>query len=252
MSGAGFRAFAFDGILGLGFPALTSDDQSSPVVDNLMKQGALPTGQFAFYLHPDASQGGAVLWGGVDERLYEGTLQWFYVEDPGYWNLNLAGIKVGDRKWAYPKAARRKLLVDSGTTFFVLPGPVFDMLYRKVGFDGPCDKIDKFPNLVYSLTDIDGSDVQITVKPEEYMVRSGTEYGTPWCTIGVQRSDEVMSFKDDLAILGEVFMRRWFTVFKREGWGPGRNGAASSFWDARIGLARTRVGPDVDEFFNQD
>ena len=46
-----------------------------PPINNMMTQGALSTGMFAFYLDRDASDeiGGELSIGGVDPERYEGT-----------------------------------------------------------------------------------------------------------------------------------------------------------------------------------
>merc|ERR1719420_1085940 len=85
-----------------------------PFFDNVIKQKLLKKNVFSFYLSdaaPPASSllakddgdevervkgTNAILWGGIDERLYEGELLWFPVTQAHYWAIDLHEFRVGD------------------------------------------------------------------------------------------------------------------------------------------------------------
>eukprot|EP00747_Dinoflagellata_sp_TGD_P144986 gnl/TRDRNA2_/TRDRNA2_176547_c0_seq1.p1 gnl/TRDRNA2_/TRDRNA2_176547_c0~~gnl/TRDRNA2_/TRDRNA2_176547_c0_seq1.p1 ORF type:complete len:491 (+),score=64.75 gnl/TRDRNA2_/TRDRNA2_176547_c0_seq1:59-1531(+) len=237
--GEAFARIPFDGLVGLGFPALATN-LSTPFFDTLMRQGALQRQEFAFYFHKDLKRGGALLWGGTDPRLYEEPMLWFPVAEEKYWALDFAGFSLGtyalnahDAPQAAPSQETLRLIVDSGTTFFGFPTEVFDAFADDVG-PAACTAIDRFPNMVFTLRTVEGTDHEVIVPPSEYMVRTGMMHnGEELCMPGV------VELPAPIIIVGEVFMRHYFTVFRRGG-----NGERSS-----VGIARIRYGDDADAFF---
>ena len=72
--GITFVAAKFDGILGLGYPKIAVNGIVPPI-NNMMAQGELQAGMFAFFLNrtPNAEDGGELSIGGVDESRFTGT-----------------------------------------------------------------------------------------------------------------------------------------------------------------------------------
>jgi len=240
LSGAELEQLPIDGIVGLGFPALASESME-PFVDTLMRQGSLPTREFAFFLHPDASVGGVVLWGSVDSRLLAEPLRWFPVVERSYWILELVSLRVGNCTLLEksPEFSPR-LAVDSGTTFFTAPAELLKAIRKQVGRSAPCGELGRLPPLVYTLRDVGGRLQEVAIEPTEYMVTGLSLSGR--CKPGFIPLDLGSDLGTPLLILGEVFMRHRLTTFRREGrWSLGR---------ARIGIARSnRKREDVDAFF---
>uniref|UniRef100_A0A8C3YVZ3 Peptidase A1 domain-containing protein n=1 Tax=Catagonus wagneri TaxID=51154 RepID=A0A8C3YVZ3_9CETA len=89
-AGIVFENAAFDGMLGLGFPAL-SIQGVTPVFDNLKTRGFLDQSVFAFYLSKpgNPAPGDVVIFGGVDQRYYRGELKWVPLTKRQYWQINL-------------------------------------------------------------------------------------------------------------------------------------------------------------------
>ncbi|KAI4553184.1 hypothetical protein MJT46_016478, partial [Ovis ammon polii x Ovis aries] len=84
----GFEGLPFEGILGLNYPNISSAGPI-PIFDNLMKQGALSEPVFAFYLNKSKQEGSVVMFGGVDQRYYEGELNWIPLIKPGRWTIHM-------------------------------------------------------------------------------------------------------------------------------------------------------------------
>lgn len=75
--GLTFVAAQFDGILGMGFPAI-SVDKVTPPFTALVEAGMLEAPVFSFWLNrdPDAANGGELLLGGVDPEHFVGEHTW--------------------------------------------------------------------------------------------------------------------------------------------------------------------------------
>jgi hypothetical protein len=66
----------FDGILGMGYPALSDPSGVTPPFDNLMAQKLIPAGVFSTYLTSNSSDGSVLILGGIDSDYYSGTINY--------------------------------------------------------------------------------------------------------------------------------------------------------------------------------
>merc|ERR1712045_1071601 len=95
----------------------------------------------------------------------------------------------------------------------------------------------QLPPLVYFLKDRGGNVQRLAVAPEEYMVTGGM-LAAGRCFPAVVQIGEMGS--RPMMILGEVFMRHYFTVFH---WGSRENHGAS------VGFAPARSDSESEAFF---
>jgi len=236
MNGEVFSSFPFEGILGLGFRSL-SFSGIDPFFDRVIEQKLLSTNEFAFYLNADASQPSALLWGGVDEELYEPPIRMFPVIQAHYWALELVDLRHGNQsllsKTSSAQRAKR-LIVDSGTTYFTAPSGLFEAIMSRIP-EAPCDSVERYTPLVYVLRSAGGALFELSVTQRTYMIGNGLGL---ICRPAFMRLDVNKKYGPAL-ILGEVFMRHFFTVFSR---GSGK------LEEAKVGIARARLGaqPQVD------
>ncbi|CAE7315542.1 PGC [Symbiodinium sp. CCMP2592] len=254
-SGDAFAAFPIDGIVGLAFSALSVKTSIVPLLDHLVEERAMPKPEFAFYLHKDPSKGGAVIWGGGAERLglHNGEMMWFPIPEERYWSLSLQGFRLGGEQdvldLLLPQKPQRGdgpvffgqdrpksavLLVDSGTTFFTAPRRLFNKISEKV-WPMNCDKIHTLPEFVFTVgTNLSNySAVQeIRVPPSVYMIRNAF---TGDCMPGIMNM-EYGSHDRPFMILGEIFLRHYFSVFQK--------GAPGDSW---LGLAPAREGAEAEK-----
>merc|ERR1719389_886551 len=129
-----------------------------------------------------------------------------------------------------PQTRKPQLIVDSGTTYFTAETGAYERIMAMIPA-APCKKVsDKtHPPLRYQLKDTEGQIQEFKIAAEEYMVSD--ERGDS-CEPAFMKIDIPKKYGPGL-ILGEVFMRNYFTVFQRG------DGSAS---DAKIGFARAKKG----------
>jgi len=253
-----FAELPLEGIVGLAFPSMSAGGVPT-FFDNVIEQKLLKKNLFAFYLSPnDVAHSAsffegnsryqeykpgmdAILWGGVDKRLYEGELAWFPVTQAHYWATDLYAFYIGDKKMSFTDdgdvkdddgllqvadtdvaTAPAKLIVDSGTAYYTAE----DYLYHSFMSEMKCDG-SKPPNLTYRLKDVNGNPHDLVLTSEDYMVSH--------CEPGYVKIPVPKKYGPAM-LLGELFMRKYFTVFDR---GDG------SDTDGRIGIARSKPGADV-------
>jgi hypothetical protein len=234
MTGEVFASFPFEGILGLAFKSL-SFGGITPFFERVIDQKALGSNEFAFYLNTDASKPSALLWGGVDKDLFEGPIVMFPVAQAHYWSLELVEFRVGDEVIGgtrHRDSNLKKVIVDSGTTYFTAPRAIYsDVLSRMK--EAPCKDVEGYKPMVYVLRGVDGDTFELVVTQETYMV--GVANDEESCRPAFMPLDVNTKYGPAL-ILGEVFMRHFFTVFSRGAGGDN---------DARIGFAQAKIGADV-------
>lgn len=228
MSGTVFSSIPFEGIVGLGFPSL-SFAGIQPFFDRVIEQKVLFSNEFSFYMNEDWRKPSAIMWGGVDPNLYVGDIAMFPVVQPHYWSIELHDFKLGNRSYSkvdgYPRVS--KLIVDTGTTYYSGPRWFLDEILEEMPA-AYCTSTDKYPDMQFVLKDAHGDLHVLRIPPDAYMLEGRDQQCQPgWMAI------EVRGEYGPAIILGEVFIRRFFTVFRR---GDGK------VENARVGFARAKSG----------
>lgn len=228
MKGAVFDGKDLDGILGLGFKSM-SFGGIQPFFDRVIEQKLLMHNEFAFYINVDRSQASALLWGGVDRDLFDGPIRMFPVIQEHYWAVELLDFRVGNTSLLTSKAGSQTVdhvIFDTGTQFFTAPSDLHSALLSRFP-RAPCEQAKSYPPLTYVLRGSDGDTFDLEISPSTYLVAA---HGL--CRLAFSNIEMPASFGPAM-MLGEHFMRHFFTVFSR---GDGSPGAA------RVGVAPARLG----------
>jgi len=191
----------FDGILGLAFDVLSVDGVVSPM-ENLLEKGHIKEPVFAFYLGNNAP--GELVIGGVDPKHFIGEISYVPLKSATYWALELESMKVGDASVTSITTA----IIDSGTS--LLAGPVEEVkaIAEKIGAkkfvsgEYTVDCKATLPDLTFQF-----AGKSYTLQGHDYILE---EQGT--CLLAIMGID-VKTPIGSLWILGDVFMRKYYTVF---------------------------------------
>ncbi|GAB9477892.1 Aspartic protease, partial [Globisporangium polare] len=209
--GSLYSSGKFDGILGLGFDSLAENGIPTPF-GQLVKNGVLDSPVFAFYLGKTDGAAGELSFGGIDSTRYTGALTYVPVTDASYWTVQLDSLAVKTTKLTSVKTA----IVDSGTSFIVGPTSQVASLAKAVGatsigggeYSLSCSG--SYPDLTFTI-----SGKVFTLTQKDYTFQDGTT-----CLFAFSASSE------NLWILGDVFMRKYYTVFDWGSTGSPRVGFA--------------------------
>lgn len=217
----------FDGILGMSFAAL-SETHFSTVFDSIIAQHVLPTPQFAFLFGSvdDASES-AIIFGEIEEDYYEKPLILLPVTRKLYWEVECKDIQVGGKSLGLCKNPTDcRAVVDTGTTLLTGPSYAVSKILKAVG--SSCD-LDKLPTITYVLVGMDGKEHHFDLEPKYYMetdedivdiegtaasLEAAAALSTQACRPGFMALDVEIP-RGPLYILGDVFMRKYFTLFSR-------------------------------------
>ncbi|KYO41669.1 hypothetical protein Y1Q_0006414 [Alligator mississippiensis] len=85
----------FDGILGLAFPSISSSG-ATPVFDNMMSQNLVSQDLFSVYLSSNDEEGSFVMFGGIDQSYYSGSLNWIPLSAETYWQITVDSCSAID------------------------------------------------------------------------------------------------------------------------------------------------------------
>lgn len=212
--GLGYRFGKFDGILGLGWDAISVDGVPTPM-KALVDGNQLPEPVFAFYL--GNNQPGELIFGGVDKKHYTGDFSFVPLSSETYWQIDMDGVKLGSNSVSSTKSA----IVDSGTS--LLAGPTADItaIANKLGAKSILGKewtVDcsaALPDMTFTL----GGKDFVLKKDDLILQQSGST-----CILAMLGMD-VPAPRGPLWILGDVFMRKFYVQFD---WGNKRMGFANA------------------------
>eukprot|EP00536_Pseudo-nitzschia_multiseries_P003213 jgi/Psemu1/252441/estExt_Genewise1Plus.C_480016 len=199
--GMAYSLGKFDGILGLGFTSISVGGVPT-VFEEAIKQNKVDQPIFAFYLGDN--EPGELTFGGYDASKFEGDLQYVKLESATYWEISMDSVEAGDYKYDETTTA----IVDSGTSLMTGPKEEVRKLAESMGatanFMGEytidCEKVPSLPDVVFTI--------------------GGNEYSIPGPATVIQaQSTCLFAFMAlDIPtgpkwILGDVFMRQYYTVF---------------------------------------
>lgn len=205
--GLAFAFGRFDGILGLGFDTI-SVNKIVPPFYSMINQGLLDEPVFAFYLG-DTNNGeeSEATFGGINPSHFSGKITEIPLRRKAYWEVDLDSITFGD---STAELDNTGVILDTGTSLIALPSTLAELLNKEIGakkgYNGQytieCDKRDSLPDLSFRLS---GHDFAIT--PYDYILEVQGSCISSF--MGMDFPEPV----GPLAILGDAFLRKWYSVY---------------------------------------
>jgi saccharopepsin len=207
--GLAFAFGKFDGILGLGYDSIAVNKVVPPFY-NMIDQGMLDEPVFAFYLGDTANGEGdesEAMFGGINKDHYTGKMTKIPLRRKAYWEVDLDAISFGD---ATAELDNTGVILDTGTSLIALPSTLAELLNKEIGakksFNGQytveCEKRDSLPDLTFTLTG-----TNFTITPYDYILEVQGSCISSFMP---------MDFPEPvgpLAILGDAFLRKWYSVY---------------------------------------
>lgn len=224
---SGFDGMRADGLLGLGFSKLAENNLT--FVDNLYLQGHIPAPLFAIYLsdndfgvNPQQSHSSCITFGYSELARYSHSPELVYLPvytNTGYWAVPLKTVRLGDNAVA---GSSFLAILDTGTSLLIGPAAEVLAIFEYFVARWPCQLRgsllecqcgnETLPELGFGLGN---EGAEFVLKPEFYTIRRNSSY-----TLLIDSSQDI-----GLWILGDVFLRAFYTVFDMK---EGRVGLAPS------------------------
>jgi len=197
-----FEEVPFDGIMGMGFNDL-SMGKGFNIPDDLNDSDQLPQGQFSFYLTDDSSS--EITFGGYKPESLASDIVWAPVTIQSYWQVKVEDITFNNKPTGLCEGSCQ-VAVDTGTSMLAGPSDLVDKLSNQIGASSDCSNFAALPKLGFKL-----GDKVLNLDPEDYM-----DKGHGSCDFSLMALD-VPPPKGPLFIFGDPFLRRFVTIYDKNG-----------------------------------
>jgi len=174
----------------------------------MLDQGLLDEPVFGFYLS-DTNNGddSEAIFGGVNKDHYTGEMVKIPLRRKAYWEVELDAITFGD---ATAEIDNTGVILDTGTSLIALPSTLAELLNKEIGakksYNGQytvdCNKRDGLPDMTFTLTGHN-----FTIGPYDYILE------IQGSCISAFMGMDFPEPAGPLAILGDAFLRRWYSVY---------------------------------------
>jgi len=202
-----------DGILGLAMPPLATH-HSTPVFDNIVDHHLLPHPSFFFYLSNAAKGDNSEFSLGAANPARMATEFSYHpiINENDYWAIRMDDIEVDGKRLNACDNDKGycKLVVDSGTSFLTAPFAATRKLLPKMHAQRDCSNLAHLPEIAYI---VEGK--RYALSAHDYVVKVKHDFDDGECITGMMHLD-VPSPRGPVWILGDVFMRKFYTQFDRE------------------------------------
>jgi len=203
-------AFArFDGILGLAYDTI-SVNHMTPAFYAMKNQGLIDSAVMSFRVGPSEEDAGTAIFGGVDDTLYSGDIDYVPVRRKAYWEVELEAVTFGDETLELENTGAA---IDTGTSLLAIPTRVASILNDQIGaergwtgqYTVDCAKVASLPDLGFVF-----NGKTYSLSSTDYILNvQGT------CISGFQGMDINLP-GGELWIIGDIFLRKFFTVYDME------------------------------------
>jgi len=204
--GLAFAFGKFDGILGLAYDTIAVNKIPPPFFE-MVNRDMLDDPVFSFRIGSSEEDGGEAVFGGIDSSAYTGSIHYVPVRRKAYWEVELEKIQFGSDELEFENTGAA---IDTGTSLIALPTDIAELLNAQIGakrswngqYTIDCAKVPTLPELSFFFGGraypLKGSDYILEVQGTCMSAFMGMDINLP----GGQ-----------LWIIGDVFLRKYFTVY---------------------------------------
>ncbi|KAI5618628.1 cathepsin D precursor, partial [Silurus asotus] len=198
-----------DGLMGLAF----RPSDYPTIVNTMVQEGVIDEPIFAFYLSSNDERGSEVMFGGVDPNYYQGQINWVPVQHDSHWQLIFEGFEVNHQSTGYCDQGCTAI-TDTGTSLLLCPPQYVDSLHQLLGaqqdsngnyvFD--CGAVSSLPTLTFIM-----NGAHLHLPGTAYVLGNGDS--SSYCMSGIRTSHTQYRDGYPYWILGDVFLRQFYSVF---------------------------------------
>ena len=202
--GLAFAFGRFDGILGLGWDTI-SVNHITPPFFNMVDKKLIDAPVFAFYITDESGESEMVL-GGVDKSHYTGDMIDLPLRRKAYWEVDMDSLTLGGETAELDDTGA---VLDTGTSLIALPTTMAELINANLGakkswngqYTIECEKRGELPPMTFTL-----SGHNFTISAYDYILEVQGS-----CISAIMGLD--LGAAGSLVILGDAFLRRWYSVY---------------------------------------
>lgn len=237
-----FNTFPYDGILGVGMPQ-GSVEKRFNFLGNLAEGGALKRDRFSVWMaNENDTESSEIIFGEVAPERLDSELMWMPISkyDTGMWQTKMDDFAVDKNTLGLCGSVGCQAAFDTGTNAIAGPEHIIQTLIAALDVKEDCSNYDMLPQLGLSF-----QKSMLSLDKRDYVKRVATDQSVKcfhqFLTL------ELEGPKKDLVLLGDPFMKRYYTVFDRESLNIGvalskhqtppgfdKNGRQLGHWDSQV------------------
>jgi len=197
--------------MGMAWQSISIDGIPTPFQD-MVAQKVVDQPVFAFYLSSEANpplppkSEGELIIGGIDTSHYTGELAYVPLSSETYWEIKLDGFSIGSTS-----STTLRAVLDTGTSLLAGPTADVEKIVKAIGarpltkgeYTVDCSTVNSLPDLEVV---IGGKTYAIQAK--DYVINDENQV----CLFGMTGID-IPPPNGPLWILGDIFIRQYYTVF---------------------------------------
>ncbi|KAI0766548.1 aspartic peptidase domain-containing protein [Irpex lacteus] len=208
-----FMAYPSSGLVGLAFQSISRMNTPN-FFESLLSARKLAAGIFSIHLTRGQEDGSQICFGCYDLTKTVGPILWHNLTTKTYWTINMDGMAT-DKLQSIP--TNLTAAIDSGTSLLLVPDDVAQEFYAKankaltscIGFyTYPCASI-----LSVSLS---FSGKSFGMRTDDFNLGKLSDDSND-CVGGIIGVDSSSGFPSNLAIVGDIFMKSWYSTFDHGG-----------------------------------
>lgn len=196
----------FDGIMGLGLSKLSEGD-SFNVFGRMVNTSAVKSSLFSVFLGLTEDEGSEITFGEYKTQHMASDLVWAPVnnQSTGFWQVALDDVAVQNKR-LHLCHGNCSVIIDTGTSLLAGPPDIINALIDKLDVATDCSNYHTLPDIGFVI-----GNRTMNLSPEDYVDRNGTKD----CGVSLM-TQEASNGDGPLFILGDPFLRKYYTVYNQE------------------------------------
>jgi len=206
-----FAAFQFDGILGVGMPQ-GSLDKKFNFMANLAEMGALKRDRMSVWMaNENDSENSEIIFGEIAEDRLGSELLWLPVSkfDTGMWQAKMDDFTIDDTPIGLCAKTGCEAAFDTGTNAIAAPEHMVSTILSALDIRQDCSNYNALPKLGLTF-----QGQVLHLDKSDYVKRVYTDDNLQCYHQFLPM--ELSGKKKDMILLGDPFMKKYYTVFDRE------------------------------------
>ena len=206
VSGAAFYVSQLSGILGLAYATISVNH-----LPTFIDTSNLEERSFSFYLNLNPEESYMTIPGYDQELMKDREFSYHRVIEQKYYSVNISSIEQkskGEVGGIKINTKNYKAVIDSGTSVIIGPKEMMSPLLEGISVKTDCSNIDDLPVITFTF-----DEREYDLEPSDYVLKVSA-FGITQCVLGLMPANLPTGF--DYFILGDLFMRRYYTFFDKE------------------------------------
>jgi len=202
-----FNILPYDGILGLGLTA-SSLDMRFNLMGNIAESNLLKRNVFAVWIAKEEdNEDSEITFGQMDLDRVASNIMWVGLSDTktGMFQVKLEDYTIKGKKMGLCGIKGCQVAFDTGTNTLAGPSRIVTPLLEQLSIDKDCSNYDSLPLLGFHF-----GEYELSLEPSDYVEKVGTD-----CWPKINKLD-LPPPTGPLMLLGEPFLKRFYTVYDRQ------------------------------------